>query len=27
MMSIGTRFCAICLDSIDDAEERQACER
>ena len=24
MMSIGTRFCAICLDSIDDAEERQA---
>lgn len=24
MMSIGNRFCAICLDSIDDAEERQA---
>ena len=24
MMSIGTAFCAICLDSIDDREERQA---
>lgn len=24
MMSIGSGFCAICLDSIDDAEERQA---
>jgi hypothetical protein len=24
MMSIGSGFCAICLDSIDDEEEREA---
>lgn len=26
MMSIGSGFCAICLDSIDDPEEREAIE-